>query len=54
MWSGRVTLVVSYRSDELHRRYPLRLLLAELVWLPWLERLELALFSRAELADVPA
>jgi DNA-binding CsgD family transcriptional regulator/tetratricopeptide (TPR) repeat protein len=50
LWSGRVTLVASYRSDELHRRHPLRPLLAELVRLPRVERLELAPFSRAELA----
>jgi predicted ATPase len=50
-WSGRVTLVASYRSDELHRRHPLRPLLAELVRLPGVERLELASFSRAELAE---
>jgi DNA-binding CsgD family transcriptional regulator/tetratricopeptide (TPR) repeat protein len=49
--SGRVTVAVSYRSDELHRRHPLRPLLAELVRLPGLERLELAPFSRAELAE---
>ena len=49
--AGRVLLVVSYRSDELHRRHPLRPLLAELVRLPGVERLELAPFSRAELAE---
>jgi DNA-binding CsgD family transcriptional regulator/tetratricopeptide (TPR) repeat protein len=49
--SGRVTLVVSYRSDELHRRHPLRPLLAELMRLPAVERLELAPFTRAELAE---
>src|SRR5829696_3858673 len=49
--TGRVMLVVSYRSDELHRRHPLRLLLAELIRLPGVERLELAPFSRAELAE---
>jgi predicted ATPase len=48
--SGRVMLVASYRSDELHRRHPLRPLLGELVRLPGVERLELAPFSRAELA----
>ena len=32
--SGRVMLVASYRSDELHRRHPLRPLLGELVRLP--------------------
>jgi predicted ATPase len=50
LWSGRVVLVASYRSDELHRRHPLRPLLAELIRLPVVERLELAPFSRAELA----
>jgi DNA-binding CsgD family transcriptional regulator/tetratricopeptide (TPR) repeat protein len=49
--SGQVTLAVSYRSDELHRRHPLRPLLAELVRLPRVERLELAPFTRAELAE---
>jgi DNA-binding CsgD family transcriptional regulator len=49
--TGRVTVVASYRSDELHRRHPLRPLLAELVRLPGVERLELAPFSRAELAE---
>jgi DNA-binding CsgD family transcriptional regulator len=48
--SGRVMLVGSYRSDELHRRHPLRPLLAELVRLPRVERLELGPFSRADLA----
>ena len=48
---GRVALVASYRSDELNRRHPLRPLLAELVRLPDLERIELAPFGRAELAE---
>ena len=48
---GRVALVASYRTDELHRRHPLRPLLAELVRLPDLERIELAPFGRAELAE---
>jgi DNA-binding CsgD family transcriptional regulator/tetratricopeptide (TPR) repeat protein len=49
--SGRVLLLATYRSDELHRRHPLRPLLAELVRLPGVERIELAPFSRAELAE---
>jgi tetratricopeptide (TPR) repeat protein len=49
--SGRVTLLASYRSDELHRRHPLRPLLGELVRLPGVELLELAPFSRAEVAE---
>ena len=49
--TGRVCLVASYRSDELHRRHPLRPLLAELVRVPDLERVELPPFSRQELAE---
>jgi DNA-binding CsgD family transcriptional regulator len=49
--SGRVAMAVSYRSDDLHRSHPLRPMLAELVRLPRTERLELAPFTRSELAD---
>ena len=49
--TGRVCLVATYRSDELHRRHPLRPLLAELVRVPDLERIELPPFSRQELAE---
>jgi len=49
--SGRVTMVASYRSDELHRRHPLRPLLADLMRLPGVERIELAPFGQAELAE---
>jgi DNA-binding CsgD family transcriptional regulator len=48
---GRVALVASYRSDELHRRHPLRPMLAELVRVPDLDRVELAPFDRVELAE---
>ncbi|SFO13966.1 regulatory protein, luxR family [Geodermatophilus obscurus] len=37
-----VAVVASYRADDLHRRHPLRPLLAELVRLPGVERLDLA------------
>ncbi|MFL6096915.1 MAG: ATP-binding protein, partial [Blastococcus sp.] len=37
-----VVVVASYRADDLHRRHPLRPLLAELVRLPSVERMELA------------
>ncbi|MET7303628.1 AAA family ATPase [Embleya sp. NPDC005575] len=37
----RLTVFVSYRSDDLHRRHPLRPLLAELVRLPSVGRLDL-------------
>jgi DNA-binding CsgD family transcriptional regulator/tetratricopeptide (TPR) repeat protein len=48
--SGRVTLIASYRSDELHRRHPLRPLLGELVRMADIERIDLPPFNRAELA----
>ncbi|MCU1605159.1 MAG: transcriptional regulator, LuxR family [Modestobacter sp.] len=44
----RVTIVASYRSDDLHRRHPLRPLVAELVRLPGVERIELAPLADAE------
>jgi DNA-binding CsgD family transcriptional regulator/tetratricopeptide (TPR) repeat protein len=43
-----VAVVASYRADDLHRRHPLRPLLAELVRLPNVERLELAPLGDAE------
>jgi hypothetical protein len=49
--SGRVLLVGSYRSGGLHRRHPLRPLLAELLRLRAVEQLELAPFGRVELAE---
>jgi ATP/maltotriose-dependent transcriptional regulator MalT len=47
----RLLLVATYRSDELHRRHPLRQFLAEVERLPVIERLELAPFTRRELAQ---
>ena len=47
---GRLLLVLTYRSDELHRRHPLRPFLAELDRGRRIERLELARFGRAEVA----
>ena len=43
-----VAVVASYRADDLHRRHPLRPLLAELVRLPGVERIELAPLPDAE------
>jgi DNA-binding CsgD family transcriptional regulator/tetratricopeptide (TPR) repeat protein len=45
---GRVVVVASYRADDIHRRHPLRPLLAELDRLRTLRRIELARFTRAE------
>ena len=44
-------LVVTYRSDELHRRHPLRPLLAELERAAGVDRLALERFDRDELAE---
>lgn len=49
--SGRITLIASYRSDELHRRHPLRPLLGELVRISDIERIELPPFNRMELTE---
>jgi len=51
---GRVTIVASYRSDDVHRRHPLRPLLADLARRPDIERIDLAPFSRAEVAELLA
>ncbi len=47
----RVLVVATYRADELHRRHPLRPLLAELERTPRASRIELERFDRGELAD---
>ncbi|MEI7054904.1 AAA family ATPase [Nocardioides sp. CCNWLW239] len=60
-FTGPVTLVASYRADDLHRRHPLRRQLAEWARLPSVERFHLGRLSDddvrllvAELADAPA
>lgn len=45
----RLAVVGTYRTDELHRRHPLRSWLPELERLPRVERVELARFGRADL-----
>ncbi|MER5694476.1 AAA family ATPase [Streptomyces mirabilis] len=45
-----LALFASYRSDDLHRRHPLRPLLAELARLPSVDRLELRPMADAEVA----
>ncbi len=47
----RVLVVVTYRPDELHRRHPLRPLLAELELRPRARRVPLGPLSRDELAE---
>ena len=44
-------LVATYRSDELHRRHPLRPVLAELERLPSVERIAVERFNRDEVAE---
>ncbi len=45
----RLLLVGSYRSDDLHRRHPMRQLLAQLARLPLVERIDLAPFDLDEM-----
>jgi DNA-binding CsgD family transcriptional regulator/tetratricopeptide (TPR) repeat protein len=47
----RLMLVATYRSDELHRRHPLRPLLGELARDPSARLIDLPPFTREELAD---
>lgn len=46
--SGRLVVIATYRADDIHRRHPLRPLLAELDRLRTVRRIELARFNRAE------
>ena len=50
----RVMLLLTYRSDELHRRHALRPLLSELERLERARRIELAPFDRVELTEALA
>ncbi len=47
----RLLVVGTFRTDDLHRRHPLRPLLAELVRLPRVERVDVAPFDAAELRE---
>jgi DNA-binding CsgD family transcriptional regulator len=47
----RLLLLATYRSDELHRRHPLRPLLTEIQRLESVEVIELPAFGAAEVAD---
>ena len=46
--SGRLVVIATYRTDDIHRRHPLRPLLAELDRLRSVRRIELDRFSHAE------
>ena len=54
LWTEHVLVIATYRSDELHRRHPLRPLLAELERDTRARRIELARLTRDELADLLA
>ena len=45
---GRLVVIATYRADDIHRRHPLRPLLAELDRLRSVRRIELARFTRGE------
>ena len=47
----KVAVVVTYRTDDLHRRHPLRPLVAELLRLPSVTAIELAPLGYAHMAD---
>ena len=54
LWTERVLVIATYRSDELHRRHPLRPLLAELERDTRSRRIEVVRLTRDELADLLA
>jgi hypothetical protein len=50
----RVLIVVTFRSDDLHRTHPVRPLLAELGRLSWVERMELPRLARLQADELAA
>jgi DNA-binding CsgD family transcriptional regulator len=50
----RLLILATYRTDDLHRRHPLRPHLAELLRLPAVERVDLAPFASADARDFVA
>ena len=51
---GNLLIVVTFRSDELHRTHPLRPLLAELARIDWVDRTELPPFTRGQAEELAA
>src|ERR1700761_9585444 len=51
---GNLLLVVTFRSDELHRTHPLRPLLAELARIEWVDRIELPPLTRGQAEELAA
>nr|SBO98875.1 Putative LuxR-family transcriptional regulator [Nonomuraea gerenzanensis] len=52
--AARLLIVVTYRTDELHRNHPLRPLLAELGRVEWVSRAELRRLTRKEAVALAA
>ncbi len=51
---GNLMIVVTFRSDELHRTHPLRPLLAELARIDWVDRTELPPLTRGQAEELAA
>jgi DNA-binding CsgD family transcriptional regulator len=51
---GGLLIVVTFRSDELHRTHPLRPMLAALDRIGWVERIELPRLTRHDTAELAA
>ena len=51
---GNLLIVVTFRSDELHRTHPLRPLLAELARIDWVDRIELPPLTRGQAEELAA
>src|ERR1700761_8995702 len=51
---GNLLIIVTFRSDELHRTHPLRPLLAELARIDWVDRTELPPLTRGEAEELAA
>jgi tetratricopeptide (TPR) repeat protein len=49
---GNLLIVVTFRSDELHRTHPLRPLLAELARIDWVDRTELPALTRGQAEEL--
>ncbi len=50
--SERLALVATYRSDDMHRRHPLRLVVAELLRLPSVSSIELGPLTSSAMAEL--
>jgi len=49
---GNLLVIVTYRSDELHRTHPLRPLLAELARIDWVDKTELPPLTRGQAEEL--